>query len=623
MNFPNIRDVLTSFSPALDYLALSTGDGRIKIWDTVKGQVQTEFADLATAEETNLYTKVGKGHLSVDFTCMKWLSLEKKKKRKFGTSLLILGTGSGDVLALDVAAGQLNWRISDCHPGGVSAVASSRHASCIYSSGADGMICEIDPHTGNLMRKLKASTKAISCLSVSPDGKVLATASAQLKTFNCSNHKKIQKFTGHPGGVRCMAFSEDGKYILSSATGERYIALWKTGGAKKQSASCVLAMEHPPVFLDSQCLTGEQGLHVLAISEIGVCYFWHGSNLEELSNVKPTKVSLPIEDSLLQRHKGSAPTIFAAKLQGILKPGSAHAFIAFGLLVKPSFQKMLLQFGSDLVLNASKDGVLLPIDHSGSKAKKGLGLQSKVTALDRAHAEDALLPVPIVADLEDTCVQQNLDTYMITDVANQGQAALDDGNGPLAGVEMSPETFCMEDRLKSLGILSSMDESSNLSHSSIIEGIDFEANLPEKKIRSAVLSMAPSSACKTLETLVALWQTRAGSGSHLLPWIYNILMNHSHHIISEELKNHRLLDTLLKITKSRGMALQQLLQLSGRLQLVTAQIDKTANQTPSTAHEEQMDESDADEDVEDHFYGEDDNESELSSDDEKGDTRME
>lgn len=30
------------------------------------------------------------------------------------------------------------------------------------------------------------------------DGKILATASAQLKTFKCSDLKKIQKFTGHP-----------------------------------------------------------------------------------------------------------------------------------------------------------------------------------------------------------------------------------------------------------------------------------------------------------------------------------------------------------------------------------------------------------------------------------------
>jgi hypothetical protein len=33
------------------------------------------------------------------------------------------------------------------------------------------------------------------------DGKILATAAAQLKIFNGSDHKKIQKFSGHPVSV--------------------------------------------------------------------------------------------------------------------------------------------------------------------------------------------------------------------------------------------------------------------------------------------------------------------------------------------------------------------------------------------------------------------------------------
>ncbi|CAD5331400.1 unnamed protein product [Arabidopsis thaliana] len=580
MNLVNIKDVLTSFSPALDYLALSTGDGRIKIWDTVKGQVQTEFADIASTEETNIYTKVGKG------------------------------TGGGDVLALDVASGQLKWRISDCHPGGVNAVSSSAKASCIYSGGADGMVCQIDPHSGNLIRKFKASTKTVSSLCVSPDGKILVTASAQLKTFNCSDLKKIQKFTGHPGVVRCVAFTEDGKYVLSSAVGERYIAVWKTDGAKKQSASCVLALEHPPVFVDSWGETNEKGLYVLAISEIGVCYFWYGSNVEELCNATPTKVALATADSSLKPHKSSLPLIFAAKLQGILKPGSAHAFIASGLLVKPSFQKMVLQFGNDLVLNASKDGILLPITQSVSKSSKRQGVQNK----DRAHAEDALLPIARVADLhEKKSVQlhsSDKDTYMV----DQSHAD-------------HVETFSMEDKLRSLGILGGTDEHKNLSYASIIDGTDLKAYLPPKKLKSAVLSMEPSTAFKTLEALAAMWQTRACGGRHLLPWIYSIMVNHSHYIMSQEPKNQQLLNTLVKITKSRGTALQQLLQLSGRLQLVTAQINKAAgSQTQITAHDQEIDESeDEEEDVEDHFYGENDNESDLSSDDgkDKDDSLME
>lgn len=49
-----------------------------QIWDTIKGQVQTEFADIVSSDATELFAKPEGGHLSVDYTCMKWLSMDKK-----------------------------------------------------------------------------------------------------------------------------------------------------------------------------------------------------------------------------------------------------------------------------------------------------------------------------------------------------------------------------------------------------------------------------------------------------------------------------------------------------------------------------------------------------------------
>lgn len=51
---------------------------------------------------------------------------------------------------------------------GVNAVSFSRNGSCIYTAGSDGIVCQIDPTSGNLLGKFKASTKAISSMSVSP-----------------------------------------------------------------------------------------------------------------------------------------------------------------------------------------------------------------------------------------------------------------------------------------------------------------------------------------------------------------------------------------------------------------------------------------------------------------------
>ncbi|XAR57036.1 hypothetical protein NMG60_11025037 [Bertholletia excelsa] len=619
MGSSNIRDLLTAFSPSLDYFAISSGDGRIKIWDTVKGQVQTEFADIVSTEESSLLDKSVKGHLSVDYTCMKWLSLEKKKKRKLGSSLLVLGTGSGDILALDVSSGQLKWRVSDSHPGGVTSISFPPSGLCIYTTGADGIICKLDSLTGNLLEKFKASSKAISSLSVSSDGNILATAAAQLKIFNSPDHKKIQKFSGHPGAVRCLIFTDDGKYIISSAVAERYVAVWKIDGSKKQSAYCVLAMDHPAVFLDSKCVdTGDidaLGLYVLAISEMGICYFWYGKNIEELRNAKPTKISLSLDDPFSRSQKGVLPTIFAAKLQGIDKAASGHVFLAYGLIVKPSFEKVLVHCGTDVKLSSSVNGILLPISQS-HKSKTRSNTQYEVTALDRANAEDAALPIPKIFDFHGKEKQhQNSsirpDKVMADHLANSKKQAEDKARtGGLDKADGS--SICIEEQLKTLGVfISEVDLTLDSMINFIkLKGINIETSIPQKKMKATILSMTPGDAYKLLEVLVALWQSRSYSGKYILPWVSCILVNHSNYIVSQE---PQLLDSLHKIMKSKEVSLQPLLLLSGRLQLVTAQIDKAVQKSGfSSSQDHQMDESE-DDDVDEILYGEEDEESQSNS----------
>lgn len=171
-----------------------------------------------------------------------------------------------------------------------------------------------------------------------------------------------------------MIFSEDGRFVLSSSVSERYVAIWRIDGSKKQSACCFLAMDHPAIFLDSQSIaTGDEnnpGLCVLAISELGLCYFWHGNSVEELKNAKPTKICISCDEKMLKKHRGSLPNIFAAKLQTLAKPASGHVFLAYGLLVKPSFENFVVQSGTDLILRSSLNGILLPISQS-DKSKKG------------------------------------------------------------------------------------------------------------------------------------------------------------------------------------------------------------------------------------------------------------
>ncbi|KAL4573603.1 hypothetical protein LXL04_020414 [Taraxacum kok-saghyz] len=89
---------------------------------------------------------------------------------------------------------------------------------------------------------------------------------------------------------------------------------------------------------------------------------------------------------------------------------------------------------------------------------------------------------------------------------------------------------------------------------------------------AAVSSMESSDAYTLLKALLAMWQSRSKNGEYILP----LLINHSDYVISQEFTS-QLLDSLYKLTKSKGEITQSLLQLSGRLQLFTAQVNVSIN----------------------------------------------
>ncbi|PKU77454.1 WD repeat-containing protein 43 isoform X1 [Dendrobium catenatum] len=558
-----IRDLIVSFSPSSDFLAIASADGRLKVWDALKGQLQTEFSDFRPKSDgSEILFESKKGHLALNFKCMKWVQLESKKKKMHVNSLLVLGTDSGDVLAVEVSTGQLRWRVCDCHSGGVSAISFSSHNSFLYTAGLDGMVCQIDCSIGSVIRKFRLFTKGISTMAISADGNMLAAAAGLLKIFSCTDNEKIQKFSGHPVSVRCMIFSEDGKYILTSGVGERHIAIWKIDGGKKKSASCVLSMDHPAVFLDSRGSDKEgsmvQDLYVLALSEIGICYFWYGSSIEELQNARPTKISLLIESSLVKRNNSQA--VFAAKLDGIVRSATVSVHVAYGSLIKPSFEKLTVENGVDMSLNMSKEGVLFPISQSYI-SKKGQVVNAAVTTLDRANAEDAILPI---AKLHVNEKKRKYSTpYPAVDFekakfdldTNKRKSSSSPNKVPMQRTEVD-EPMCIEDRLRAAGLIDGEEK---------LEGKDFSNGFHD----------------------VTMYEKLDVTIDGNLP--------------------------RRKMTRFKSAAIHPLLKLSGRLQLIMAQIDKAWTSLPAMqlvekfvdVNEDGEDDEDDDGDIDEVIYDED------------------
>lgn len=167
-------------------------------------------------------------------------------------------------------------------------------------------------------------------------------------------------------GVRCLTFSEDGKFILSSGVGERYVLFWKIDRSANHSTCCPLPMENPAVSLNckgSESMDSKDtGLYVLAISEIGLCYFWHGKSIEDMRTSKATKISVSFMHATL-RNKGYMPTIYSGKIQSIGNQASGVVLLACGSIVKPSFEKLTVQYGIDVNISSSQEIIFLPAIH--------------------------------------------------------------------------------------------------------------------------------------------------------------------------------------------------------------------------------------------------------------------
>ncbi|CAI9771084.1 unnamed protein product [Fraxinus pennsylvanica] len=241
-----------------------------------------------------------------------------------------------------------------------------------------------------------------------------------------------------------------------------------------QTAYAFLAMDHPVIFLDSKCISSS-------------------NPDDEVHNSKPTKISISDDDGVLKKHKGAIPNVFAAKLQTISESACGHVFLAYGFLIKPSFEKVLVHFGTNLKLNSSDDGILLPISQS-HKSKKTSKMQNQVTALDHTNAEGALLPKPKVLDLMDGKNGAN------------SVATKDDADK----IDVDIGTLCMEDKLRSLGILGNIDSTlSSILDSKMLKGINLEATVPLKKVKAAILSMEPDDdAFNSLKILVDVWLSK-------------------------------------------------------------------------------------------------------------------
>ncbi|MCC3776871.1 WD40 repeat domain-containing serine/threonine protein kinase [Streptomyces sp. UNOB3_S3] len=121
------------------------------------------------------------------------------------------------------------------HTGWVMSLAFSRDGQTLFSGGFDKTLKGWDVRSGmpRDIASYDAQFDSVGCLALSPDGTTLAVGvGSRVELMDPSTGRRTVTFTGHTGSMRGVAFSPDGKSVVSVAADTRVnsaVQLWDAG----------------------------------------------------------------------------------------------------------------------------------------------------------------------------------------------------------------------------------------------------------------------------------------------------------------------------------------------------------------------------------------------------------
>jgi eukaryotic-like serine/threonine-protein kinase len=228
---PHTNEVVSlAFSADVQWLATLTRNAEVSVWNLASQQVAARF-QIQTNYPLNELNE-GSSYGCVLFSpAGRLLAVGTKEEWRKQTYLQLVDWGSGTVknLALSKPAD------------GVSTMAFTPDGKWLALGGGyfDNAIHLYELETGAWSR-LEGHKNWIVCLAFSPDGRVLASASADqtIRLWNVQRGAKLEPFQGHEDEVYAIAWTPDGQIVSGSKDGS--LRFWDPAASQHKSAGVVL-----------------------------------------------------------------------------------------------------------------------------------------------------------------------------------------------------------------------------------------------------------------------------------------------------------------------------------------------------------------------------------------------
>lgn len=538
--------------------AACDADGKLRIWDTQKNVLLQEYTP-------NL-------HLTSPCSCLKWLCTSndpdtgtpsKKKRRKsrdVGSDIIALGTSNGRILLYSLASAGVEAQLEGGHRNSPVTGLSRYPGTSLYSCG-DSTIAEWDIVGKKVKSKWKTGDK-VGCVLVSPDGKYVLSAARSIKLWDSANHELLKTYTGHVSPVLSLTFISKAApngdfYFFSTAKGDRYINVWSLN-KKNSEKSAVVAMvlESEPVGSVSLYADEENGaVSLSAVTETGVVQMFN----HQLNGLcpKPLKPHLTVQTATdSARGKESVEPIPIVSAVYILKEElrigyGTGTFLVFENVVLNCSEKIQVLVRQDprrAVLESSSDVTQAKVPDS-TKANYLLPTSSNavVSGVKRSHSRKTEVPM-----------EERLENLSLS----------------MARTDDRPTALPRADNLAQL-MLQALQSKDKTMLQTVL------CRREEDVIRNTVRRLPLQVIEPLLKELTTLLHAKTATAQIGARWLRIVLSTHAAHLMANP-SLVELLAPVIGLVEFRLSLLPSLSRLSGRLDLISSQLDGATGSDENT-----------------------------------------
>lgn len=564
-----------SFSPCGQYLGYSSGDGRLKFWETNTGALYQEYTPSS--------------HLTTTCTCLSWAPIKrvrerlkkdkklKKKQRYSDTSrnesdVVAMGTCSGAILLYSIVKAELQCKMDDGHSESVNGVEWDVQSDSLYSCSSDQHLVHWSLSTGKAKYKWKGGTTSIYSVCLSPDKKQLLSASRKIKLWDIDTRQPLQVFSGHASevfrllSVNVMADALDDFsktfYFLSAAVGDRMINAWQvseTSNVKHKNKNAIAAFVLPDEPLSIAISARSDEVHPIllaAVTQQGRLHLYEQHLNGKCKAPIHPEVTLQVTISDNKRVPSKTVPVLGAHF---LSDQDQTILLAHGSFIKPTFETLPYSSREPEIHLIRSDSSLQHHQVEMNVAK----IKTPVTCGD----VKTLIPNQMVS------FKQNL-----KDKRAKKKQNMSSKEQKLSSKEISLGERVGIDMVKDLSANTELPKADNLAVL-LTQGLQSQdlsmigtvlANTKRNTIENTVKSLPLSALVPLVEELARRMKARPQAAQGYMQWVKSVLRIHMSYLSTfPELTDK--LSIMYQILDSRLIMYDRISKLKGKLDLLLLQ----------------------------------------------------